>query len=48
VISIAGAALVMMLTVHQPLLFTGAVWWLAVLLACLGLYSASAMLGGKM
>lgn len=48
VMSMAGAALVMVATVHEPLIFAGVLWSLAVLLARLGLYSAWAMLGGKM
>ncbi len=43
-----GAALVMTLTVHEPLAFAGVVWSLAVLLVLVGLYAAWAMMGGKM
>ena len=32
----------------MPLIFTGVVWSLAVLLTALGLYSSRALLGGKM
>ena len=46
--SIAGAALVIAVTVHKPLILARVLQSLAVLLACLGLYSAWAMLGGKM
>jgi hypothetical protein len=45
-----GAALVMLLTVQTgaPVVLAGVLWSLAVLLAGLGVYSAWAMLGGKM
>jgi len=48
VMGIVGAALIMVLTVHEPLMFAVVVWPLGGLLAVLGLYSAWAMLGGKM
>jgi hypothetical protein len=50
VLGIVGAVLVMALTVQagEPLVFAAVLWSLAVLLAGLGLYSAWAMLGGKM
>lgn len=37
-----GAALVMTLTVHEPLAFAGVVWSLAVLLVLVGVYAARA------
>ena len=47
---IVGALLVIVLTVQdgEPLIFTSVLWSLAVLLAALGLYSAWALLVGKM
>ena len=50
VLGIVGAVLVMALTVQagEPLVFVAVLWSLAVLLAGLGLYSARAMIGGKM
>lgn len=50
VLGIVGAVLVMALTVQagEPLVFAAVIWSLAVLLAGLGLYSARAMIGGKM
>lgn len=50
VLGIVGAVLVMALTVQagEPLVFAAVLWSLAVLLAGLGLYSARAMIGGKM
>ena len=50
VMGIVGAVLVMLLTVQmrEPVVFSGILWPLAVLLAGLGLYSAWAILGGKM
>lgn len=50
VLGIVGAVLVMALTVQagEPLVFAAVLWSVAVLLAGLGLYSAWAMLGGKM
>jgi len=50
VMGIVGAVLVILLTVQagEPPVFAAVLWSLAVLLAGLGLYSAWAMLGGKM
>lgn len=50
VMGIVGALLVIVLTVQngEPLIFTSVLWSLAVLLAALGLYSAWALLVGKM
>ena len=50
VMGIVGALLVIVLTVQdgEPLIFASVLWSLAVLLAALGLYSAWALLGGKM
>ena len=50
VLGIVGAVLVIALTVQagEPLIFAVVLWSLAVLLAVLGLYSAWALLGGKM
>lgn len=50
VMGIVGAVLVIMLTVHagEPPVVAAVLVSLAVLLAGLGLYSAWAMLGGKM
>jgi hypothetical protein len=48
VMGIVGAVLVILLTAGEPLVFAAVLWSLAVLLAGLGLYSAWAMLGGKM
>ena len=50
VMGIVGAVLVILLTVQarEPVVLSGVLWSLAVLLAGLGLYSAWAMLGGKM
>jgi hypothetical protein len=47
---IVGAVLVIALTVQmgEPLVLAGVLWSLAVLLAVLGIYSAWALLGGKM
>lgn len=47
---IVGALLVIALTVQarEPLIFAGPLWFLSGLLAALGLYSAWALLGGKM
>ena len=48
VMGIVGGVLVILLTAGEPLVFAAVLWSLAVLLAGLGLYSAWAMLGGKM
>ncbi len=48
VLGIVGAVLVIVLTVHEPLTFAVVSWSIAVLLAVLGVYSAWALLGGKM
>ena len=50
VLGVVDAVLVIGLTVEagEPLLFAGVLWALAVLLAVLGVYSAWALLGGKM
>ena len=50
VLGIVYAVLVIVLTVEagEPAIFAVVLWSLAVLLAVLGLYSAWAMLGGKM
>ena len=50
VMGIVGAVLAIVVTVQigEPLVLAGVLWSLAFLLAGLGLYSASAMLGGKM
>lgn len=50
VLGIVGAVLVMALTVQagEPLVFAAVLWSLAVLPRGLGLYSARAMVGGKM
>ena len=50
VLGIVGAVLVIVLTVRagEPVIFAVVIWSLAILLAVLGLYSAWAMLGGKM
>ena len=47
---IVGAILVMLLTAQtgEAVVLAGVLWSLAVLLAGLGVYSAWAMLGGKM
>jgi hypothetical protein len=45
---VVGAVMTMMLTLHEPLVFMGLIWLLAVLLAVVGFYSSWAMLGGKM
>ena len=47
---LVGAVLVIGVTVQvgEPLVLAGVLWALAVLLAVLGIYSAWAMLGGKM
>jgi hypothetical protein len=48
VLGIVGAVLLIVLTVHEPMAWAAVSWSLAVLLAGLGVYSAWAMLGGKM
>lgn len=48
VLGIVGAVLVIVLTVHEPTPFAVVSWSLAVLLAVLSVYSAWALLGGKM
>ena len=50
VLGIVGAVLVIVLTVQarEPVIFAVVLWSPAVLRAVLGLYSAWAMLGGKM
>ena len=48
VLGFVGALLVFGLTVHEPLTVAAVPWSLAVLLAVLGVYSAWALLGGKM
>ena len=50
VLGIVGAVLVIVLTVQAggPSMFAVVLWSLAVLLGVLGLYSAWALLGGKM
>jgi hypothetical protein len=48
VLGIVGAVLVIVLTVHEPIALAAVSWSLAVLLAVLSVYSASALLGGKM
>ena len=50
VMGIVGALLVVALTVQarESFIFAGPLWLLAGLLAALGLYSAWALLGGKM
>ena len=50
VMGIVGALLVIALTIQngEPLIFAGVLWSLAALLAALGLYSAWALLVGKM
>lgn len=50
VLGVVGAVLVIGLTVEagESLLFAGVLWALAVLLAVLGVYSAWALLAGKM
>ena len=47
---IVGAVLAILLTVQAgaPVIFAVVMWSLAILLAVVGLYSAWAMLGGKM
>ena len=45
VLGIVGAVLVILLTVHEPLIFAVVSWSLAVLLAVLSVYSAWALLG---
>ena len=49
-LSTVGAVLVSVVTVQagEPLMFAVVLWSLAVLLGVLGLYSAWALLGGKM
>ena len=48
VLGIVGAVLVIVLTVHEPMTLAAVSWSLAVLLAVLSVYSAWALLGGKM
>ena len=48
VLGIVGTVLVIVLTVHEPMPFAVVSWSLAVLLAALSVYSAWALLGGKM
>ena len=48
VLGIVGTVLVILLTVHNALIFAVVSWSLAVLLAVLSVYSAWALLGGQM
>ena len=50
VMGIVGALLIVVLTlqVGESIIFATVLWSLAILLAALGLYSAWALLGGKM
>ena len=50
VMGIVGALLIVVLTlqVGESVIFATVLWSLAILLAALGLYSAWALLGGKM
>lgn len=50
VMGIVGAVLVIVVTVQigEPLILAGVLWSLAALLVVLGIYSAWALLGGKM
>ena len=48
VLGIVGTVLVIVLTVHETMPFAVVSWSLAVLLAALSVYSAWALLGGKM
>ena len=50
VMGIVGALLVIVLTIQdsESLIFASVLWLLAIVLAALGLYSAWALLGGKM